>query len=407
VRYEKRYLDPVLTAMEHEADSLRAIADSVNAAAEKACREKQKRESKEKPVLRFDWSGIVKPDSPEAFKPPFHFPPRRQYRTGTCWSFSSTSFFESEVQRLTGREIKLSEMYTVYWEYVEKARGYIATRGCQAFPTGSEFDAVPLIWKQYGIVPASAYAGLPPDRDKYDDSEMTAEMTRYLAFAKDHGYWDEATVIGGIRAILDRVMGRPPEQFDYEGKRYTPQRFLEKVLKLKLDDYLQVISTASFPFYTRGKFDVGDNWRPTEDSYNVPLAEFYECLTRATAQGYTVAIGGDTSEAGLYGLECAAVVPSFDIAQDGIDQDSREFRIDNRTTGDDHGIHLLASLQVGGRDWFLIKDSGSSAQWGPYKGYYFFRDDYIKLKMLSFMVHKDVVQFLMPKFTAHAESEAP
>jgi bleomycin hydrolase len=63
-------------------------------------------------------------------------------------------------------------------------------------------------------------------------------------------------------------------------------------------------------------------------------------------------------------------------------------------------VHLLAMTKVGGRDWFLIKDSASSSYQGKGRGYYFYRDDYIKLKMLSIMVHKDVIQFLTPKFEA-------
>jgi len=406
VKYEKRYRDPVLKRMEHEADSLKAASDSISAAIQKEHRDAEKKKSEEKPRLVFDWSGIVKPESPEAFDAPFHFPPHRQYRTGTCWCFSTTSFFESEVYRLTGRKIKLSEMYTVYWEYVEKARGYIEKRGCQPFTQGSEDDAVCIIWKQHGVVPASAYSGLAPGKDKYDDVQMTAEMADYLEFAKDHNYWDENVIISQIRAVLDKYMGPPPEEFEFEGKRYTPKRFLDEVLGLDLDDYVQFMSTLSVPFYTKAKYDVPDNWRPTEDYYNVPLDEFYEIITRATARGYTVAIGGDVSEPGLYGFEDAAIVPTFDIPQDYIDQDSREFRIYNRTTQDDHGVHLLATAKLGGHDWFLIKDSSSSATWGKHKGYYFYRDDYVKLKMLSLMVHKDVVQFLMPKFEDAEKAEA-
>lgn len=404
VRYEKNYLDPVIKAMEHEADSLKAVDDSASAKIQKDFRDSEKKKSDEKLVIRLDWSGVVKPASPEAFKPPFHFPPRRQYRTGTCWCFSTTSFFESEVKRLTGQEIKLSEMYTVYWEYVEKALGYIAKRGCQPFTQGSESDAVSIIWKKYGVVPASAYSGHAPGKDKYDDEGMTSEMARYLEFAKNHNYWDEGIVISEIRAILDRYMERPPEEFEYGGDRYTPKRFFDEVLKLKLDDYVDVMSTLSIPFYTKGKYDVPDNWRPTEDYCNVPLKEFYEILTRATARGYTVAIGGDVSEPGLYGFEDAAIVPTFDIPQEYIDQDAREFRFDNHTTEDDHGVHLLASMKVAGRDWFLIKDSANRAYWGKQKGYFFFREDYIKLKMLEFTVHKDVVQFIMPKFEAQEKA---
>jgi len=407
VRYEKKYRDPVLKSMEHEADSLNALNDSLSTAVQKTFRDKDKKKSDEKPVIRIDWSGVVKPASPAAFKPPFHFPPHRQYRTGTCWCFSTTSFFESEIKRLSGREIKLSEMHTVYWEYVEKALGYVAKRGCQPFAQGSESDAVGIIWKKYGVAPDAAYSGLVPGKDKYDDEDMTTEMARYLEFAKDHNYWDEGVIVSQIRAILDKYMGRPPEEFEYQGARYTPKQFFDKVVKINVDDYVDVMSTLTVPFYTKGKYDVPDNWRPTENYYNVPLKEFYEIITRAAAHGYTVALGGDVSEPGLYGFEDAAIIPSFDIPQEYIDQDSREFRFDNQTTQDDHGVHLLAMMKVAGRDWFLIKDSMSSAYWGKEKGYYYYRDDYLKLKMLEFMVHKDMVQPLMGKFEAREKAAAP
>ena len=346
------------------------------------------------------WSGIAKPSSPESFSPPFHFPPHQQFRTGACWSFATTSFLETEALRLTGQRIKLSEMHTVYWEYVEKALGYIAKRGCQPFVQGSEPDAVVIVCKKYGVVPDAAYSGLAPGKDKYDDEAMRDEMADYLEFAKDNNYWDEAAIISEIRAVLDRHMGRPPEEFEYGGRTYTPKRFLEEALKIELGDYVQFMSTLSVPFYTKGMLDVPDNWRPTAEYHNVPLAEFYECIKRAASRGYSVTIGGDISEPGLYGFEDAAIIPTFDIPQDYIDQDSREFRFDNRTTQDDHVVHLLAVKNVGGRDWFLIKDSMSSAYWGKHTGYYFYRDDYIKLKMLYLMVHKDAAQFLMPKFDA-------
>jgi bleomycin hydrolase len=400
VRYEKRHIDPVLDAMEHDADSLKALADSATSAIQKATRDRDKKKDREKPVIRFDWSGVARPSSVEAFKAPFHFPPRRQYRTGTCWSFSTTSYFESEVRRLTGQEIRLSPLYTVYWEYVEKALGYVAKRGGQPIAPGSESDAVSIIWRKYGTVPEAAYSGLAPGRDKYDDNELCAELRGYLEFARANNYWDEAVVVGQVRAILDKYMGRPPEDFEYAGRRYTPKQFLDGVVKLNLDDYVEFMSTLSVPFYTRAKYDFPDNWRPTATAHNVPLQDFYAILARVTARGWTAAIGGDTSESGMFGLENAAVVPSFDIPQESIDQDSRELRIDNLTTGDDHGLHVLASMKTGGHDWYLIKDSGAGAQWGRFKGYFFYRDDYVKLKMLTLMVHKDAAREVLAKFPA-------
>lgn len=403
VRYRKYYHDPVLKLMKEEMDSLRAVADSITSEIDKKWKDKHKKEKEEREIIRFDFEGIRKPESPETFEAPFHFPPVAQYYTGTCWSFSTTSFLESEEKRLSGRDIKLSEIYTVYWEYVEKALGYIRKRGHQPFVQGSESDAVIIIWKKYGIVPAEAYTGLVGGRERHNHKELAAEMRRYLEFVREHGYWDEEANIVHIKKILNRYIGTPPEEFDYNGEVMTPVRFLDEVLTVNPDDYVQLMSTLSVPFYVQDEFKVPDNWRPTATYYNVPLDEFYECIKLAVEKDYTICIGGDVSEPGYHGFEDAAVVPTFDIPQEYIDQDSREFRFFNRTTEDDHGIHLLAHKKIGGRDWFLIKDSSRSARHGKFKGYYFYRDDYIKLKMLTYMVHKDVVRHLLPKFEKKVE----
>jgi len=231
-------------------------------------------------------------------------------------------------------------------------------------------------------------------------------MRNYLEFIRKHAYWDETAVTAQIREILDRYLGRPPESFEYGGKQYTPKEFFDEVVRLDTSKYVQLMSTLSEPFYAQGRFDVPDNWRPTSTYYNVPLDDFMDCIERACKGGYTVAIGGDVSEPGYFGMEDAAVVPSFDIPQDYINQDSREFRFFNRTTEDDHGVHLLTMNKIGGRNWFLIKDSARAARQGRFQGYLFYRDDYMKLKMLTYMVHRDVVAHLESKFSEKAkESE--
>lgn len=91
------------------------------------------------------------------------------------------------------------------------------------------------------------------------------------------------------------------------------------------------------------------------------------------------------------------IVPTFDIPAEYLDQSAREFRFANHTTEDDHGLHVVGTLNKGAHDWFLIKDSARSGQRGV-PGYYFYRDDYMKLKMLTFLVHKDAVKPLLGKF---------
>jgi bleomycin hydrolase len=252
--------------------------------------------------------------------------------------------------------------------------------------------------KQYGAVPEEAYPGTTDPDGRYDQDRMFRELTDYLAFVKDHDMWDEEEVLAEVRAILNKYMGAPPTTVTWNGKTMTPKEFATGVLKLNPDDYVDFMSTLAEPFYTQIEFKVEDNWWHDSSYHNVPLAEWYTALKSAVQAGYTVAIGGDVSEPGLYGFEDLAVIPDFDIPQKYINQSSREFRMGNGTTGDDHGIHLLGMAQAGGHDWFLIKDSGSSSNWGKFKGYYFYRDDFVRLKMLTYAVHKDAVKALLKKF---------
>jgi bleomycin hydrolase len=353
---------------------------------------------KKKTVLTMDFSKVRKPASIEACKPVFHFSPVRQDTTNTCWSFSGISFLESELFRIYGRKIKLSEMYTVYWEYVEKARRYVQKRGESEFSEGSEHEAVILRIKQYGTVPEEAYTGLLPGQARHNHKKMVKEMKGYLQYVKDNGIWDEEQVTCGIRMIQNKHMGKPPESVAVDGKTMKPKAYAEQVVRLPLDDYVQVMSFSSIPFYTKGEFKVEDNWWHGAEYYNVPLGEWTDAIRQAIRKGYSVAIGGDVSEAGKSPENDVFIIPGFDTFGDGIDQSSREFRFDNRTTEDDHGIHLVGWARAGGHDWFLIKDSGASAYDGKFKGYYFYRDDAVKLKMLTFMVHRDAVTGLLGKF---------
>lgn len=402
VRYEKKYRDPVLKSMREECDSLKAIADSITAEIDAKYTEMEEMKKKDRKVIRFDFSGLKKPGSPEDFGAPFHFPPVPQYLTGTCWCFCTTSFMESEIERLTGKEIKLSEIYTVYWEYVEKARGFIRKRGHQPFEQGAESDGVFIIWEKYGVVPASAFSGLKK-YDKHNHSLMRGEMKSYLDMVAENEAWNEEDNLVHIRSILDRYLGTPPERFEYEGQEMSPMQFYQSVLEVDPDEYVQFISTLSAPFYQMTNFDVPDNWRPTDTYYNIPLDEFYSGIKDAAKDGFTVCIGGDVSEPGYYGPEDAAIVPSFDIPGDHIDQDSRELRIYTRETDDDHGVHLVGYKRHGGRDWFLIKDSARASRHGKHHGYIFYRDDYIKLKMLSYSVHRDAVPGLLKRITLKGE----
>jgi bleomycin hydrolase len=345
-----------------------------------------------------DFSGVEKPVSLKEFTRAFYLPPLSQGGTLTCWCFATTSLLESELKRLGKPEVKLSEMYTVYWEFVENARRYVQEKGNSVFLNGSEHNAVTRQMKAYGAVRESDYSGLLGGATQHNHGPVSKEIKDYLEFCKKNEYWDEEKAIDYIKSILNKHLGAPPKTIDVNGEQMTPQQYLADVLQLAPDDYVAVMSLKEAPFYTKAEFEVPDNWWHSKDYYNVPLDDFYGGILNAVKNGYTVSIGGDISEPGNNsGDEGIAIIPSFDLPQVFIDQDSREFRFKNTTTTDDHYVHIVGYKDMGDHAWFLIKDSAGGGKEGEMKGLYFMRDDYIKLKILTFMVHKDAVKDLLAK----------
>ncbi|MBN2761738.1 MAG: hypothetical protein JXR41_01515 [Bacteroidales bacterium] len=349
-----------------------------------------------------DMSGRELPNTKDLYKnQQWHNPPLSQGNTGTCWCFAATSMLESDAQRINGTKVKLSEMYTVYWEYVEKARRYVSERGNSVFDEGSEANAVTRIWGKYGIVPASDYTGLLQGRKYHNHEVMVKEMKSYLESLKNNSAWNEETVLATIRSILNKYMGEPPSAIMVNGRKLTPQQYLNDILRINPDDYIDILSYSQEPFYQMVEYKVPDNWWHDTGYYNVPVDVFMETLKKAVRNGFTVAIGGDVSEPGMDRKTQCAIVPDFDIPSAYINDDARQFRFSNRTTTDDHGMHLVGYLEKDGKDWYLVKDSSSgsrnNASDAPEFGYYFYSEDYVKLKIMDFMVHKDAVKELLKK----------
>ena len=325
----------------------------------------------------------------------WHTHPVSQGSTGTCWAYASTSFIESEVQRITGQKIKLSEMYTVYWEYVERTRYFVQHRGQMNFCEGSESNAILRIMKKHGMATKAAYKGLLKGQRFLDHRALYAEIQSYLKSVKANNLWDEEQAVNTVKSILNHYLGTPPEAFTYKGKSYTPLEFKDQVLKLKPNDYFCFMSTKALSFNQKGELDVPDNWWHSDDYYNVPLDDFIEVINDALEKGYSVSICGDVSEPGYDRYAEVGIIPDYDIPAKFINQDSREFRFMNKTTTDDHCIHLIGKTEHDGQRWFMIKDSSSSGFDGPNKGYRFMREDYARLKILGLMVHKDAARKIL------------
>ena len=365
-------------------------------------------EKKDKqPYIRFvmDQSGMDLPNDPSLYKTVWTQPPESQGNTGTCWSFSTTAFFESEVYRLSGKKVEISEIYFAYWEYVEKARRFIEEHGNSYFDEGSEGNALTRLMNKYGAVPREAYTGLLNNREFHVHEEMMEEMKSFLKSVKKNNVWNLDYTLSTIRSIMNHYIGEPPAEFMVDGKKYTPQTYLKDYLKINPDEYVEILSYKQEPYWQQVEYKVPDNWWHSKEYYNVPLDVFMDILKQAITAGYSLSIGGDVSETGFSRTTNCAMVPDYDIPSEYINEDARQFRFSNETTTDDHGMQLIGILENyndSGKDWYLVKDSGSGSrnigEGDPRFGYYFLHEDYIKLKMMGFTVHQDVVKDILKKF---------
>lgn len=350
-------------------------------------------------VLRMDQSSIDAPKSLAEFKTIVYQKPESQGETGTCWCFSTTSFYESEIKRLSGQNIQLSELYTVYWQYVEKAREFVRTRGTSLFEEGSETEAVADMMKLYGVVPLDAYNGLKSGQPFHDHKKMVEEMRNYLTSVKASNQWNSDIVLSTIKSIMDFYIGAPPTMVTVDGKKITPQEYLKNIAKLNPEDYVDVMSLMESPYFTKAEYKVPDNWWHSANYYNVPLDDFMSIIKNAIKNGYSMSIGGDVSESGMDNKTGVAVVPSYDIPAAYIDEHARQLRFTNGSTTDDHAMHLVGYADRKNGTWFLIKDSGAGGHNNPVApGYWFMHEDFVKLKMTTFTVHKDAVKDILPKF---------
>lgn len=95
VKYVPSYNDPVLKQMKIIRDSIKAVEDSLTGTIRTQLDKNKKDQEDCERTLRFDFTGVTKPASPDVFKAAFHLPPVAQYNTGTCWAFAGTSLVEA------------------------------------------------------------------------------------------------------------------------------------------------------------------------------------------------------------------------------------------------------------------------------------------------------------------------
>ena len=344
-----------------------------------------------------------------------------QNRSGTCWDYSTISFFESEILKATGKTYDLCESFVANKTYMERAIQVVRFHGDCQFAQGGSAEDVLATMKTHGICPQDA---MPFPGSLYGDSlnnfnEFFSLLEPYVAaISKSTAKKISNQWKAGLQGILDAYLGECPEEFTYEGKKYTPKSFVES-LGINLDDYVSITSYTHHPFYTAFAVEVQDNWRfPL--SYNLPMDEMMQVIDNAIENGYTVAWGGDVSEDGFtrQGLAYAIDTKKTESLQGSdmarwlkmstekkrnlIDslgctvpeivptQKMRQERFDNWELTDDHGMLIFGvSKDQNGKEYYMVKNSWGET--GEYKGVWYMTKSFIAANTMDFLINKNAI----------------
>lgn len=328
-------------------------------------------------------------------------PVQNQGQTGTCWAFSGISFFQAELIRKNKAPVDLSEMFVVRELFPLKAVNYTRMHGKANFGEGGEFTDDLLCLREFGMVPISVYDG--NRHGSYHYTKMMEGLDSCVkTTAASETKIDPAAYQAKVNSLLDKYMTAPPQQFDYDGKSYTPKSFASAI-GLNPDDYVMITSFSHHPFYKPFILEVPDNWN-WQQFYNVPLEDLTVITENALKQGYTVAWSADVSEKGFDYPDGLALVPEQPIEplsenqlhllfqqtvnEKTITQEMRQQAFDDYETQDDHGMHIVGLYtDQSGKPFFKVKNSWGTAH-SAAAGYFYASKPYFEYKTTSIMVNK-------------------
>ncbi|MGY0392591.1 C1 family peptidase [Bizionia sp. KMM 8389] len=325
-----------------------------------------------------------------------------QGNTGTCWSFSTSSFLESEIIRLTGKQIDISEMFQVRHTYPKKAWNYVMRQGKAQFSEGGLAHDVMNSVSEYGLVPQSVYSGLDAQSTSHNHSEMVAVLKGLLdVYIDNPGRSLSPKWQSVVDRTLDTYLGDDITEFTYEGNNYTPKSFLE-MTNIKPSDYLSITSFIHKPFYSEFILNIPDNFS-NGSFYNVPLDELIQTINNALENGFSVELDCDVSEKTFSAKHGIVVIPENETKaaeaiisvrpEKVITPEYRQQEFENYNTTDDHLMHITGMLKdQNGTVYYKVKNSwGSDDSRVANNGYIYMSEAYMRLKTISIMIHKDAL----------------
>jgi bleomycin hydrolase len=327
---------------------------------------------------------------------------KSQGNTGTCWSFSTSSFLESEIYRTSGKMIDISEIYNVRNTYEAKAWNYVMRQGKTQFSEGGLAHDVMNSIQLNGLMPESAYSGLLNNVQNHNHENIVPELQKVLdAYIKND---KNATVPNwriAVDSILNAQLGTPPETFVYNNTTYNAMSFLE-MTKINTSNYITLTSFLHQPFNTVFILNIPDNFS-NGAFYNVSLNDLVNEVDNALKNGYTLALDCDVSEATFSAKNGIAVIPNnpeeninsltYIVEEKNITPEFRQEEFENYNTTDDHLMHIIGLVKdQNGTEYYKVKNSwGANSDRIGNNGYIYMSKAFFKLKTISVLVNKEAL----------------
>jgi bleomycin hydrolase len=309
-------------------------------------------------------------------------PVKDQARTGTCWDFSTLSMLESELLREGKGPYDLSEMFIVDHVYREKADLYYRMHGNNTFGEGGLSHDVLNAIARYGIVRQSDFSGLWPYETRYDHGELQSVLQADLDAMLRTRPGPSPKWSKGFDALLDAYLGPLPDSIRVDGRAETPRQFADQ-LGIDPSAYVELTSFTNMPMWQQGALETPDNWAHYDRTWNIPLDDAMRVLRHAIESGYTVAIGADVSEKSF---DQEAGYATWNEGET-ITPEAREAGWDRWTTTDDHGMHVVGiAHDEHGATYYKVKNSWGDV--GPYHGFIYMSENYIRAKFDMLMLNK-------------------
>lgn len=337
-------------------------------------------------------------------------PVKNQQRTGTCWSFATTSYIETELLRLGKPLFDISEMFFVRQAYNSKAINYVRYHGNNNFGQGGQAHDVFDVIRTHGMLTEKEYPGLNYGSESHAHAELEAVLKAFVKAVVENPNRKLTTAwLPAYNSILDAYLGKVP---DVKASPLANIGF-------NPNDYIEITSFNHHPFYSQFTLEIPDNWAH-RSYYNIPLEDLIKVMKNAIMNGYSVCWDGDVSEKSFAYSKGVAVLPeerveemtgsdkerwiglsekdrkaqlfSFTapVPEIKVDQVNRQANFDNLTSTDDHLMHLTGlATDQNGAVYFYTKNSWGTD--GIHNGYLYMSEPFVRMKTIAIMIHKSAL----------------